>query len=80
MPKVKYLDRPGDGLTNFIRSRAYLACRGMAGLADTMGCGRPTLYRRIRQPENFTLAELRSIRQSTGASVDELMEQLRPLL
>lgn len=80
MPKV-YLTMEGREAAR--RKAADNALRGLIGrymmqagetrteLSERMGISRPTLARRISNPEEMTLGELRTILKIVGASAEE---------
>lgn len=56
--------------------RAKIRSRGssVSQLAQTLGMDRGTLYRRLEEPEKFTLQELKNLAQGLGMSQGEVNE------
>ena len=48
-----------------------------AALAGLLGVSEPTARRRLREPESFTLSELRKIARGTDVPADEIREAIK---
>lgn len=87
MPKgPKYVDleyKPDRGTLLMFGDRLKAVLRNAGGVyayADAV-CSTPaTIYRKINDGDNCTIADLRTIRTKTGITKAELIEMIRPLL
>ena len=87
MPKgPKYIDyehRPDRGTLLEFGEKLKAALRKAGGVyayADEVRATPATIYRRINDGDNCTIADLRNIRVKTGITKAELVEMIRPLL
>ena len=66
MPKVRPLTetaRKDETLSKQLWGEMKIAKISAEQLAQTLGIGRNTFYRRMRKPSDFTLGELRSLKK-----------------
>ena len=87
MPKgPKYIDyehKPDRGTLLVFGERlkeVFRKAGGVYAFADEVHATPATIYRKINDGDNCTIADLRHIRVKTGITKAELVEMIRPLL
>lgn len=63
-----------------VEHAAYIACGTMLDFFMKMGMSSPPMYRRLSDPDRFTVGELREMRNVLQMNKADFIEMLRPLL
>lgn len=73
MPRVKEREPDFAGLGRTIRGYGYNSVK----LAAVLGVSQPTAMRKLREPENLTLADLKRIALRGHIPMEEIRERIR---
>lgn len=83
MPRVKDLSpetTAKNQFSNYLRGEAHIVYRGMPGFADAVGLSQSTIRRRVSDPREFSVNELRRVRKSLGVDKAEIMKFLEAVI
>ena len=80
MPKIKQTVSPAARFTGWLVGMAKVLFDGVGGLASKTGFSDKTLYRRLKEPDNLTIGELRRIRKALGVENSEFLDMLGKMI
>lgn len=66
--------------SNEIRAYAHIVFRGMPGFAAAVGVSESTIRKRVADPREFSVNELRRVRESLGIDKKIILEFLEAMI
>ena len=77
MPKVNLLSpetTAKNQFSNYLRGEAHIVFRGMPKFGAAVGMSESTIRKRVADPRDFSVNELRRVRKSLGVGKDEILK------
>lgn len=59
--------------SNYLRGEAHIVYRGMPKFGAAVGMSESTIRKRVADPRDFSVNELRLVRKSLGVTKDEIL-------
>lgn len=66
--------------SNYLRGEAHIVYRGMPGFGASVGMSQSTIRKRVADPCDFSVSELRRVRKSLGISKTEILKFVEAML
>lgn len=83
MPKVNLLSpetAAKNQFSNFLRGEAHIIYRGMPKFGASVGLSESTIRKRVADPCDFSVNELRQVRRSLGIDKAEILKFIEKVI